>query len=343
MCASALTPSRIAEIGQAFRQARVLHSAVELGVFAALADAPLELDAVRGRVGIHPRGARDFLDALVALGFLDRDESGRYANVPTANLYLVPNSPTYIGGLLDPMRVHEYPVWNLLTSALQTGEPQSAGGSTGLYPALYADQTALETFVGGMSGGSLLVAKALAEEFPWEHYQTLVDVGSAEGCVLVQIALRHSQIVGGGFDLPAVGPMFDKYVQAHKLSHRLRFYPGDFLTESLPRSDVLIMGRVLHNWDLPTKQTLLRKAFEALPVSGALIIYERLIDDERRANATGLLASLNMLVMTVGGFDYSGTDCIGWMKEAGFVDIRVKPLTADQSMIVGMKGERRGP
>jgi hypothetical protein len=343
MHASTLTPARISDIGQAFREAKVLHSAVELGVFAALAEAPLELDALRGRIGIHPRGARDFFDALVALGLLDRDANGHYANVPAANLYLVPDSSSYIGGLLDHMRVHEYAVWNLLTRALLTGEPQSAGGLTGLYPALYADQTALETFVGGMSGGSLLVAKALAEEFPWEHYRTLIDVGSAEGCVLVQIALRHSQIVGGGFDLPAVGPMFDKYVQAHKLSRRLRFYPGDFLTESLPRSDVLIMGRVLHNWDLPTKQILLGKAFEALPTGGALIVYERLIDDERRANATGLLASLNMLVMTAGGFDYSGADCIGWMKEAGFVDIRVQPLTADQSMIVAMKGERRGP
>src|SRR5262249_22531486 len=108
--------------------------------FSGILHAPLALDAVRVRLSIHPRVARDFLDALVYLDCLDRDESGRYANVRTANLYLVPNSPTSIGGRLDHMRVHECPVWNLLTRAMQTGEPQSAGGSTGLYPALYADR-----------------------------------------------------------------------------------------------------------------------------------------------------------------------------------------------------------
>jgi hypothetical protein len=341
MSALPLTPARIAQLGQGFRETKALHSAVELGVFVALAEGPLDLGALRARIGIHPRGARDFFDALVALGLLERDANGRYANVRAAERYLVPGSPTYIGGLLDHIRVHEYPVWNFLTRALQTGEPQSPAGAVGLYPALYADPAALDTFVGGMSSGSALVAEALTAKFPWQRYRTLIDVGSAEGCVPVQIAQRHSHIVGGGFDLPAVAPKFESYVRAHGLSHRLQFHPGDFLTDELPASDVLVMGRVLHNWDLPTKRMLLSKAHEALRSGGALIVYERLIDDARRENAAGLLASLNMLVMTAGGFDYSGADCIGWMREAGFRDMRVESLTADQSMIVGIKAEGR--
>jgi hypothetical protein len=97
------------------------------------------------------------------------------------------------------------------------------------------------------------------------------------------------------------------------------------------------MGRVLHNWDLSTKKMLLGKAYAALPRGGALIIYERLIDDERRVNSVGLLASLNMLIMTEGGFDYSAADCIGWMQQEGFRDMYVEPLTGDQTMIVGTK------
>ena len=68
---------------------------------------------------------------------------------------------------------------------------------------------------------------------------------------------------------------------------------------------MLIIGRVLHNWDLATKLMLLRKAHGALPSAGALIVYERMIDDGRQTNAAGLLASLNMLIMTDGGFDYT--------------------------------------
>jgi len=98
-----------------------------------------------------------------------------------------------------------------------------------------------------------------------------------------------------------------------------------------------VMGRVLHNWDLAAKKSLLGKAYDALPPSGALIVYERLIDDERRTNAAGFMSSLNMLVMTAGGFDYSGADCEGWMVDAGFRRVESTPLTAEQSMIVARK------
>ena len=63
---------------------------------------------------------------------------------------------------------------------------------------------------------------------------------------------------------------------------------------------------------------LIAKAYEALPTGGALIVYESIIDDERKTNAFGLMMSLNMLIETPGGFDYTGADCAGWMKEAGF-------------------------
>ena len=132
-------------------------------------------------------------------------------------------------------------------------------------------------------------------------------------------------------------PSFDSYVRQHALSERLRFYPGDFFNGALPTADVLVMGRVLHNWDLATKKMLLKKSYEVLPPGGALIVYERLIDDERRVNASGLLSSLHMLLMSPGGFDFTGAECVGWMHETGFRDIRVEPLTVDQSMVVGIK------
>jgi hypothetical protein len=188
-----------------------------------------------------------------------------------------------------------------------------------------------------MTGGTLSVAKALAAKFPWQDYKTFIDVGTAQGCLPVQIAHAHPHIAGGGFDLSPVKPLFENYVQEHGLSHRLRFYPGDFFQDPLPAADVVVLGRVLHNWDLAAKRMLLKKTYEALPIGGALIIYERLIDDERRVHAPALLASLNMLIMTAGGFDFTGADCIGWMRETGFRDMHVEPLTSEQSMAIGIK------
>jgi hypothetical protein len=149
--------------------------------------------------------------------------------------------------------------------------------------------------------------------------------------------LAHPHLHGSGFDLPPLAPLFREYVEQHALLGRLLFHPGDFFKDPLPAADVLIIGRVLHNWDLPTKRMLLKKAYDALPSDGALIVYEQLIDDDRRVNVDGLLSSLQMLLASPGGFDFTGADCIGWMRETGFRDMRAEPLTRDQSLIVGLK------
>jgi hypothetical protein len=188
-----------------------------------------------------------------------------------------------------------------------------------------------------MSGGTFPVAKAMMAKFPWQDFRTVIDIGTAQGCLPVLIAESCAHITGGGFDLPPMKPVFDSYVQQHGLSHRLQFFGGDFLKDPLPTADVLVLGRILHNWDLATKTMLLQKVYDALPVGGALIVYERLIDDKRRTNAAGLLASLNMLIMTAGGFDFTAEDCIGWVRRAGFRELRVEPLTSDYSMVVGRK------
>jgi O-methyltransferase domain/Dimerisation domain len=332
-----VTPDRIVRLGLAFRAAKTLLSATELGVFTALAEGPFDPQALAKQIGIDERGARDFFDALVALGMLERDDNGFYANAPETDLYLDRRKPTYIGGELEHFNAYVYPHWNLLTPALRTGKPQSGARATGHYSALYADHAALETLAKGMTGGSLLVAKILAAKFPWQDYRTVIDVGTAQGCLPVQIAHAHPHITGGGLDLPSMKPYFEGYVREHGFSERLRFFPGDFLQDRLPGADVLVFGRVLHNWDLMTKKMLLKKAYEALPAGGALIVYERLIDDERRTNVAALLASLNMLIMTAGGFDFTGADCIAWMRDADFRDIRVESLTNEHSMIVGIK------
>ena len=82
---------------------------------------------------------------------------------------------------------------------------------------------------------------------------------------------------------------------------------------------------------------LIGKVFDALPPGGALIVYEAIIDDDRSKNAFGLMMSLNMLIESRGGFDYTGADCQGWMHDAGFKQTRVEHLVGPDSMVVGIK------
>ena len=222
-------------------------------------------------------------------------------------------------------------------TSLRTGAPQSGALGTGSYRALYGDKATQEIFLNGMTAGSRLAAQSLATKFPWSDYNTLIDVGTAQGCVPVEIARVHRHLAGGGFDLPAVEPIFVDYVHKHGLSDRLQFYSGDFFSDPLPAADVLIMGRILHNWDLPAKELLLEKAFQALAPGGALIVYDPLIDDDRCVRAHSLLSSLNMLIETAGGFEYTGAECRSWMKQVGFRDIRIEPLGDIHTAVIGVK------
>ena len=334
---SIVTPDRIVELGKAFRASKALFSAVELGVFSTLASGSRDLESLRTEIGISERGARDFFDSLVALKLLERDETGRYGNTPQADLYLDRAKATYIGGELEHFNKRGYPHWHSLTAALRTGKPQSVASAENYFLDVYSDQTALEAYTEGMTSGARLVAPAIAAKFPWHRYRTVVDIGASQGGLPVEIARAHQHLIGGGFDLPPVRPRFEAYVAKQGFSHRLSFHAGDFLHDPLPPADVLIVGRVLHNWDLATKMMLLAKAYDALPPAGALVVYERMIDNERKTSAPALLASLNMLIMTEGGFDYTSADLVGWMQKSGFRDLRVEPVTSELSMVMGVK------
>jgi hypothetical protein len=330
-------PDRILELSFAFFGSKTVLSAVELGIFTELAKGPHDAEALRQRLGLHPRAARDFFDALVALGLLERAD-GRYRNTPETDRFLDRAKPSYIGGWLEMTNDRLYPDWGFLTEALRTGQPQNeakAGGD--FFGALYQDPARLRQFASSMTGVSMGTARALARKFPWAKYRTVVDVGTAQGNLPVQLALAHPHLAGCGFDLPAVGPIFAEYVTSFGLDDRLRFAAGDFFVDDLPAADVLVMGNILGDWSLEERKVLLAKAYEALPEGGALIVYEQLIDDDRRVRALSLLCSLLMLIETPGGATYTGADCRAWMAEAGFKETSVEHLAGHDWMAVGFK------
>lgn len=326
----------IMQLGFGFFPAKVFLSAVELGIFTELASGPMDADTLRERLQLHPRSALDFFDALAALGWLQRID-GVYSNTPAVDFYLDRNKPSYMGGILEMASMRMFRYWASLTEALRTGEPQNeAKGSNETFTELYADPQALEKFLSAMSSISIGPAQVISAKFPWRHYQTCIDVGCGRGTASAIIANAHAHLTGGGFDLPVVQPIFERYVRELNLQQRLQFHAGDFFHDPLPRADVLIMGHVLHDWNLQQKFVLLKKAYEALPKGGALIVYESLIDDERQT-PDGLLMSLNMLIETPGGFDFTGRDCMQWMRDVGFEETRVEALIGSSSMVVGIK------
>jgi hypothetical protein len=326
------------QVGLGFWASKTLLSAVEMELFTEHARHPEDAETLRERLGLHPRSALDFLDSLVALGFLERREA-TYSNTPATDLFLDKRKPSYLGGVLEMANHRLYGFWGNLTEALRNGQVQNEAksGDTPFFEAIYADPLRLKQFLAAMTGISHGANLAIATRFPWHDHATFGDIGTAQGDLAVQIALANPHLTGVGFDLPEVAPAFEDYVDQNGLQGRLRFVARDFFADNLPTVDVLTMGHILHDWNLDEKRTLIGKAYEALPDGGALIVYDSIIDDDRSENAFGLLMSLNMLIEYGGRLRLHGRGRMGWMNEAGFTTTRAEHLIGPDSMVIAIK------
>ena len=325
-----------------FWSSKVLLTAVEFGVFTRLRDRRMTGTELGAELGLHPRGIKDFFDALVAMKFLDRDGDGpaaRYFNTPAGAIYLDEHSPRYVGGILVMLNARLFKYWHDLPEALRTGQPQNEvkHGQKGIFEELYAELPKLEQFLGAMTGLSRINFEAFAEKFNFAPFKMLCDVGGASGLLCIEVARRHGHLKCISFDLPPVEPIARKAIAAAGLADRIGTASGDFFKDPLPGADIITMGMILHDWNLEKKMHLIRAAYDALPPGGALVAIEALIDDARRENVFGLLMSLNMLIEFGDAFDYSGADFRQWCGEVGFKRFEVLHLAGASSAAVAYK------
>jgi hypothetical protein len=325
-----------------FWASKVLLTAVEFDLFSSLGDAFMTADELGAALSIHPRGRYDFFDALVALGFLQREgdgPAGRYRNTPETEAFLVKQSPAYIGGLPEMFNSRLFGFWNNLGEALRTGKPQNEIKLTGkpMFAELYADEGRLGEFLRAMTGLQAGNFGLLAERFNFARYRTVTDVGGALALLSRLVGARHPHLRFKTFDLPPVRVHAQKAIDAAGLGDRIEVVSGDFFVDRLPQADVVTMGNVLHDWNLEQKQHLIGKAYDALPEGGAFIAIENIIDDARRENAFGLLMSLNMLIEFGDASDYTAADFRAWCGQAGFKSFDVIPLAGPSSAAVAYK------
>ena len=337
-----LDPSHIMQTATAFWASKVLLTAVELDLFSTLGDVSMTASQLGEKLGLHPRGTYDFFDALVALHFLNRDgdgPDGQYKNTPETAAFLSKNSPTYIGGLPEMLNSRLFGFWNHLGTALKTGQPQNEVKINGkpMFEELYANEVKLEEFLDAMTGFQAANFTQLAEKFDFSKYKTVSDIGGALSLLSRIVGERHKHLTFSTFDLPPVAPHAQKQIYAAGMSERIKVVSGDFFNDKLPKADVVTMGNILHDWNLEKKKILIKNAYDALPVGGAFIAIENLIDDARRENAFGLLMSLNMLIEFGDAFDYTGENFREWCIEAGFKRFEVISLAGPTSAAVAYK------
>ena len=334
-----MNPDKFLDMGLSFWSSRVLMVAVEKGVFSELTKGPKTLEQLIAHFKWHPRASRDFFDALVAMQALDRSDDGKYSNSQEADLFLVRDKPSYIGGLLEFSSVRLYELWLKLENLLETGGCQAPEEQEGrdFFAELARDQPAFKNFMRGMTGLATPQAEVIAAKFPWGKFKTFVDVGAAEGALPVRVCLAHPHLTGVSYDLPPSQALFEEYVASFKLTDRLKFAKGDLREGPLPKTDVITLGHVLHGSSEEQRKTAIKKAFDALNPGGALLIYDAMVDPARRKNLTGMLSSLNIMLETVAGFEATTEQCSNWLKDAGFEKIVVEPVIGPNWMVYGFR------
>ena len=267
-----LTPDHIMEVGMGFLASKTLLSAIELELFTVLGDASLTASDTTAKLGLHERSHLDFLDALVSLGFLDRDGVGpdgrkRCSQFKHCRDRHVPRQaePAYLGGMLEMANSRLYGFWSNLTEGLQTGRPQNEtkiGGD--FFASLYGDEIRLAEFLRAMQGLQTGNHHVLLEKVDLSQARTFCDVGGANGALSVLVAQRYPNITATTFDLAPVAPFATEHVEDAGVADRVRVVSGDFFTDESAGADVIVLGNVLHDWDEERKQALIDSAFAAL-------------------------------------------------------------------------------
>jgi hypothetical protein len=330
------------QTGTGFWASKTLLAAVKLGLFTYLGEKSATAEEIRAALGLHPRSLYDFLDALVALGFLNREglrAEARYRNTPDTATFLDHSKPNYVGGLLEMCNDRLYKFWGDLEEGLRTGAPQNEVKHTGRNPfeALYEEPDRLVQFMEAMAGIQMGAFMAFARNFNFKPYRTHCDMGGATGALSIQVALNNPHMHCISFDLPAVEHIARKWIEKFDVVGRVRVQSGDFFNEPYPKADVITMGNILHDWGYADKLKLAKGAYEALPEGGAFVVIESIIDDERREAAFGLLMSLNMLIETQEGYDITFQDFSDLCREAGFSRFELLPLAGPTKAAIAYK------
>jgi acetylserotonin O-methyltransferase len=315
----------ILDLVEAFRRSKVMFTAVRLGVFERLAIAPQSCAALAIPLSLDRNALERLLNGCVALRLLER-HGDVYSNSDAATRFLTKASPETLAGYIAYSDQSLYKLWNHLDDAVRQGSnrwAQAFGSRAALFDHYFRDEASTRSFLGGMHGFGQLASPRIVKAFDLSGFQKLVDLGGATGHLAIAACRAYPTLQANVFDLPAVEPFAREYIMESALEDRVTFTAGDFFADDVPHADLYALGRILHDWDDTKIDNLLRKVFLALPLGGALLVTETLLDDDRSGPTYSLLQDLNMLVCT-DGRERTETEYSALLQAAGFSTVQFR-------------------
>jgi hypothetical protein len=317
-----------------FRQAQILLTCFDLGVFEALAGQWATAAEVGTTVDADTRGVELLLNAAAALGLLEKHE-GRFANAALAETCLTPGAP---GAMAHSLRLQcaFYRRWGRLADAVRTGQRPEAD---------LRDQQAddwVRNFVYGLYDMARPVAPFVAEalDLPRDRPLRVVDVGGCHAAYSLALVRRHPLLTATVFELPAVVPFAREIISQAGLADRVSVQAGDFQQEGLGHGyDVALVFGVLNGEPPEGRPALLRKVYDCLDPGGRIVLRDLVLDPDRAGPPEAALFALQMLLATeAGGLDTSD-DWARWLAGVGFERIHTVDLPAPAHMTLTVAGK----
>ena len=332
-------PTPVIDLLNGFRMSGAMFTAVSLGVFDQLAAGPLDLSALAGKLSAAPDALGRLLDVCVGLGLLKR-EGATFANTDVSEVYLCKHSPRRMTGYIAYSDRVLWKMWANLPDAIREGTnrwKQTFGLDGPLFTNFFRSDEDKREFLWGMHGFGMISSPAVAAAFDLSGFRHLVDLGGATGHLAIACCRRYPSLRATVFDLPVAIPMAAEVVaEASDVSARMTTMGGDFFADPLPPADLYALGRILHDWDESKIRRLLARVHDALPPGGALLIAEKMLDDDHDGPRAAQLQSLNMLVCT-DGKERSLAEYTALLREAGFSRVEARRTSVPVDAILAIK------
>lgn len=313
-------PGRIMELATSYWESRCLLAANRLGVFTALADGPLSVDALAARLGVAARHLGLLCRACTGLGLLEDDAAG-FRNAPASQLFLVPGTDAFLGDALR-YAADMYEPWGRLEDGVTTGRPTLAAAEyTG------ADPDRTRNFVYGMHRRALGIGRVLTALVDLAGRRRLLDVGGGPGTYAALFTGANPGLHATVLDLPDVVALADEILATLDARGRVETLPGDYHTTPFPAGhDVVLISGVLHRESEATCRALITRAREALVAGGLLVVADVFTDAGGATPAFAALFGVNMMLSAVDGGVHADADVAQWMTDAGLASVERRPF-----------------
>ncbi len=304
--------SQLMQLAAGHAEARIVQTAVELGVFEAFARQARSARAAATQLGLEPAACELLLNALAALKLLNKTDE-RFALEPAARQFLLASSPQYLGAMIR-FESSLWRCWEELPRAIRSGAPARPAD---MYQ---TDPRETEIFIGAMD--SLVAARgdveAVAQALDWNPVEEMLDVGAGPATYPIGLCRRFPRLRATIFDLPATLQITERRVREAGLSERIRLIAGDYRRDAIAGSyDLIFLSNIIHGENPARNEALAAKLAGALKPEGRLVIKDHILDDSRAEPPVGAIFSLLMLLTTDGGRCYSLKEIRGWMERAG--------------------------